>query len=275
MPNITSVNRENGYAHYLYGLYAPVLMNTIKTLEGEKVNPRIRKHPLRYLAAVDIGMTNLLKADIAYNKELTKNPLHDYWKVDIWREWLYDLPELADYVDLTLFKDARKTLPAIGYSRNCKLFEYTLEYAIKEFRRQQWLSSSMFWQSVESYAIFQNKYLFNDYVHGANVGSLPYREVKGIVKSVIAWLAQNHNKEGFSESQSRVGTLGGIASGRVRLIKADKRNSEIIEYKELYPGTPNRELAEMWNVSKSTVDHIRTEYGLSLYDLINIGSPKK
>jgi hypothetical protein len=268
MPNIVAVNPENGHGHYFYGLEKEVLMNTLKTKKGDIVNPRIRKHPIRYLAAVDIGMTKLLKADFSYNKIMSKNPLHMYWKVETWRDYLYDLPELADYVDLTLFNDARKVLPAIGYGRNCILFDMVLKFAIKEFRKSGWLNNSMYWQSVESYALFQNGVLFKDYVYGANVGPLIYREVINIVKSVIAWVTQNHTKEGFSQWQSHRGKLSGIA----RAEKMIDRNAEIIEYKELYPDTPNRELAEMWNVSKSTVDHIRTEYGLSLYDLINIGS---
>jgi hypothetical protein len=268
LPNISAVNPENNHAHWFYGLENPVLMDTLKTKTGNICNPRIRKHPLRYLAAVDIGMTIKLQADPAYHKEMSKNPLHDYWQVDIWRDYLWDLPELADYVDLTLFKDTRKTIPAIGHGRNCILFDLTLKYAIKEYRKSGWLSNSMFWQSVESYAIYENKTRFNDYQFNGNYGCLTYREVLNIVKSVIAWITQNHTKEGFSLRQSNRGKLSGIA----RLNKANERNAEIIEYKELYPNLPNRELAEMWNVSKSTVDHIRTEYGLSLYDLVNIGN---
>ena len=247
-------------------------MDKIKTKNGNVVNPRIRKHPLRYLAAVDVGMTKLLQADPAYNKEMSKNPLHNYWKTEIWRDFLYDLPELADYVDLTLFNDARKTIPAIGYGRNCILFDLLLNYAIKEYRKGGWLNNSMYWQAVESYALYKNKELFHDYKFGGNYGCLGYREVHNIVKSVTAWVAQNHTKEGFSEWQSRVGKLGGIKSGQTRLIKANERNNEIIEYKESYPDTPNRILAEMWGVSKTTVDHLRTEYGLSLYELVNIGN---
>jgi len=268
MPNISAVNPENNHAHWFYGLENPVLMDSIKTKTGNICNPRIKKHPLRYLAAVDIGMTIKLNADPAYNKEMSKNPLHKYWKVDIWREHLYDLPELADYVDLSLFKDARKTIPAIGLGRNCILFDLTLNYAIKEFRKAGWLNSSMYWKAVESYAEYQNRELFKNYVCGGNFGSLGYREVHGIVKSVIAWVSQNHTKEGFSQWQSYRGKL----SGEARAKKMTERNAEIIEYKLLYPYIPNRELAEMWKVSKSTVDHLRNEYGLSLYDLVNIES---
>ena len=268
MPNITAVNPENGHAHYFYGLEREVLMNTLKTKTGNIVNPRIRKHPLRYMAAVDIGLTKLLQADPAYNKIMSKNPLHNYWKVDIWRDYLYDLPELADYVDLTLFKDARKVLPAIGYGRNCILFDLVLNYAIKEYRKSGWLNNAMYWQAVESYAIYQNKFLFKDYVHGANIGCLEYREVINIVKSATAWVAQNHTKEGFSRVQSERGKLSGIA----RAYKANGQKAEIIEYKQLYPHIPNWQLAEMWGISKSTVDHIRTEYGLSLFDLVNIAA---
>lgn len=271
MPNISAVNPENNHAHWFYGLENPVLMDSLKTKTGNIVNPRIRKHPLRYLAAVDIGMTKLLEADPAYNKIMSKNPLHKYWEVDTWRDYLYDLPELADYVDLTLFKDARKILPSIGYGRNCILFDLTLNFAIKEFRKGGWLNNSMYWQSVESYALSQNKYLFKDYVHGANVGSLNYREVINIVKSVIAWVTQNHTKEGFSKWQSNRGILSGIARAK----KAYERNAEIIEYKELYPDTPNRILADMWGISKSTVDHLRTEYGMSLNELVMLGFENK
>ena len=280
VPNITATNPENGHAHYFYGLEREVLINSIKTKDGEIVNPRIRKLPMRFMAAVDIGMTYTLQADTAYNKIMTKNPLHPDWKVDIWRDYLYDLPELAEYVDLTLLKDARKTLPAIGYGRNCLLFDLTLRFAIKEFRKSGWLNNSMYWQSVEGYALFQNKTMFKDYAYGPNVGALDYREVMNIVKSACSWVAQNHTKEGFSEwhaAKGRKGGLkanhspGGLASSQLRRDRALERNAEIIEYKELYPDTPYKELAEMWDVSLATVQHLRTEYGLSLNELIKIG----
>ena len=276
VPNIVAVNPDNGHAHYFYGLENGVLLNTIKTKNGNVVNPRIRKHPLQFLAAIDIGMTYKLEADPSYNKVMSKNPHCDHWKVSIWRDWLYDLPELADSVDLGILKDARRILPSVGYGRNCLLFDLTLCHAIKEFRKGGWLNNQMYWQSVESYALFQNKTMFKNYAYGPNVGILDYREVMNIVKSACAWVAQNHTKEGFSEIQAARGrkanhSPGGLASSQLRRNRALERNAEIIEYKELYPDTPYKELAEMWDVSLATVQHLRTEYGLSLNELIKIG----
>ena len=61
---------------------------------------------LRYFAAVYDAMAVALKADLNYSGLLTKNPTHEKWRTEWVYNALYELSELAEYVDLT---QAQKT----------------------------------------------------------------------------------------------------------------------------------------------------------------------
>jgi len=56
-PSWAAVNRENGHAHLVWGLSAPVLVDS----------PDMRQAPLRYLCAVEAAFREDLRADHGYS----------------------------------------------------------------------------------------------------------------------------------------------------------------------------------------------------------------
>ena len=68
-PNWIAEDRQNGRAHLGYELAAPVAKSDAA-----------RVGPLRYLAAVERGMTRRLEADPGYAGFVTKNPLSQHWR---------------------------------------------------------------------------------------------------------------------------------------------------------------------------------------------------
>lgn len=235
-PNITAMNNENGHAHLFYGLENPVLT--------AEYNPKVHKSPIRFAASVDVAMTKLLEADPGYSKLISKNPVHNYWNVNVWQNWLYDLPGLAEYLDLQPYNDKRVDLEPLGLGRNCTLFKYTAKYAYKAYRKGGFLNNDFFWYDVENYAKGYNLQF---------TPPLPLREVNSIVRSVIKWTASRHTQSAFQEIQRRRGILSGIS----RRAKADARNERIIEYLELCPWVTYMELSKVFEVSLDTVKQLR------------------
>jgi hypothetical protein len=70
-PSWATINRSNGHAHLVYGLRAPVLVESIDA----------RQAPIRYLNAVEAAFRAALKADSGYSGLITKNPAHPLWKL--------------------------------------------------------------------------------------------------------------------------------------------------------------------------------------------------
>ncbi|MCL1958815.1 MAG: replication initiation protein [Spirochaetes bacterium] len=242
-PTIIAMNPENGHAHLFYGLQNPVLT--------AEYNPKVHKSPIRYAASIDVAMTKKLEADPCYSKLISKNPIHNYWKVSIWQNELYDLPGLASHLDLEPYTDKRIDLEPLGLGRNCTLFKYTAKYAYKSYRKGGFLNNEFYWFDVENYA---KNYNMNF------TPPLPLREVYSIVRSVIKWTAAKHTQNGFTEIQRRRGLLSGIS----RKAKAGERRERIIEYIALCPWVSNVELANIFEVSISTINHLNLKKGCVL-----------
>ncbi|WP_205904176.1 replication initiation protein, partial [Pseudomonas viridiflava] len=82
-------NQDNGHAHALYGLATAV-----------RTPPDARIAPLRYAAAVENALSDLLGADKGYAGLSVKGPLHKHWQVHQGHDEPYELGERADYLDL-------------------------------------------------------------------------------------------------------------------------------------------------------------------------------
>lgn len=186
-PTISISNPENGRAHLYYGLKAPVCRSAAA-----------RSDPLRYLAAVEVAYADELGADLGYVGLLAKNPLHPHWRT-MWHPRLYELEELAEYVDL---KKRRPGVPDVaGLGRNCTLFERLREWAylaVLEHKRNG--SSEDQWHA-----------LVREQAERLNVFGMPLTnsEVKCIAKSVARWTWREFSLDRFSEIQRARGKLGG------------------------------------------------------------------
>ena len=113
-PNIIVRNPANGHAHVLYGIAAGVA----------KTNAA-RAAPLRLLSAINESYRHALGADTSFAELLCQNPMSSHWNVTTPRLDLYDLHELAEWVDLDASDKRVRTTPKrlqVGLGRNCNLF---------------------------------------------------------------------------------------------------------------------------------------------------------
>lgn len=134
MPAWAAVNRQNKHAHLAYALSAPVLTADYGG----------RQAALRYLAAVEAAYRARLNGDDGFSGLITKNPIHPHWELlqgvpDAVRG--YDLPYLAEFVDLAKFKPyvGRTNLEAVGLGRNCTVFNVVSRWAYRnvlEYKKQ-------------------------------------------------------------------------------------------------------------------------------------------
>ena len=99
-----------------------------------------RQAALRYLAAVEAAYRAKLNADDGFSGLITKNPVHPHWELlsgvpEAIRG--YDLPFLADFVDLDKFKPyvGRSNVEAVGLGRNCTVFNIVSRWAYQTFCR--------------------------------------------------------------------------------------------------------------------------------------------
>jgi hypothetical protein len=174
-PNLTVKNQANGHAHALYGLATAV-----------RTAPRAKDAPLRYAAAVEYALCELLGADKGYAGLIVKNPLHKHWQVHEWHDQPYELGELADYLDL---KNCRKpkVVADYGLGRNCTLFDELRKWAYKAQRQgwpdyRQWLDACL------------------TRAQGINIGfsnPLPLSEIRATATSVAKWTHKRMSQSDF------------------------------------------------------------------------------
>ena len=126
MPAWATINRENRHAHLAYALAAPVLTADFGG----------RQAALRYLAAIEAAYRAKLGGDDGFASLITKNPVHPHWELlqgvpEAVRG--YDLPYLADFIDLQRFKPyvGRTNPEAVGLGRNCTVFNVVSRWAYK------------------------------------------------------------------------------------------------------------------------------------------------
>lgn len=190
-PTLTVVNPENAHAHLFYGLTTPVAMSDAA-----------RDAPIRYAAAIQQAFHAKLQADSGYAGVIGKNPFHHNW-IALWVQRLYELGELAEYVDLPKGRVPRETL---GLGRNCTLFDELRAWSyqwVREYKRNA--ATAEHWQRA---VLGQAERL--------NAFSLPlsFSEVKAVSKSVARWAWRQFSDEKFSAIQSARGKRGGRPATR-------------------------------------------------------------
>jgi hypothetical protein len=211
-PAWAAVNKINAHAHLVWGLSAPVLVDS----------PNMRQAPLRYLCAVEAAFRAKLEADSGYSGLITKNPMHPLWRVLKGPQRGYELGELAEYVDLPRYAPRRKP-EQIGLGRNVTLFDWLRQYAYRQIRHYKGdVRNFVVWQAhLNAKALERN---------GDFMQPLMGNEVWHICKSVAKWTWRRFDLEAsdarFSALQAARGRQGGVASGAARLAAGeDKRAS--------------------------------------------------
>lgn len=214
-PTWTAQNPANGHAHVAWGLEVPVHING-------------RQEPVRYAAAIEAAFCEALRADPFYGGLISKNPLHESWRVTWGPAQLYGLEDLAEWVDL---KAPRKRRAPSGLGRNVELFDALRTWAYRAVRGY-WRPDG--WNAWHEAVLARAERL--------NVFEvpLPYSEVKATAKSVARWTWRKLTPGGFRDSQARRGSRKG----------ADKRQ---IGRALLAEGWTARAIADALSVDCSTV----------------------
>lgn len=200
-PTWTAINRANGHAHSAWGLEAPVLVDGLGA----------RDAPMRYLCAIESMMSERLRADVGFNRLLTKNPVHPLWLTLRGPRLAYSLGEFAEYLPgLEKYRPKRRAPDQIGLGRNVGLFDRLRVWAYRAIRRH-WGGGLQAWNAwlseCNSKALVYN---------GDFLQPLGGREVWHIARSVAKWTWKHTTAEGFSAWQSAQGQKGGKASGEAR-----------------------------------------------------------
>lgn len=216
-PNLTVKNQSNGHAHALYALSTAV-----------RTAPDGRIGPLRYAAAVENALCEVLNADRGYAGLIVKNPLHQHWQVQEWNDRAYELGELADYLDLKTSKKP-KIVDDYGLGRNCTLFEELRRWSYRAIRQgwpayKQWLDACL------------------TRAQGINLGfsnPLPLSEVRATATSVAKWTHKRITEGDFeyyvasthtSEIQAYRGRLKGKSTREqgIELLASGKSIQEVM-----------------------------------------------
>jgi len=233
-PAWASVSRENGHAHLVWGLAAPVLTDS----------DDMRQAPMRYLCAVEAAFREKLQADPGYAGLITKNPAHPLWRVLRGPQRGYELGELAEYVDLSKYAPKRGKVEEIGLGRNVTLFDWLRQYAYRHIRHYKGdVRNFVLWQSHLNSAALERNGDFQQPMDGT--------EVWHIARSVSKWTWRRFDLAAsdarFSALQAYRGRQGGLAKGAAN---EDKRSSARLMRAS---GMSLRDIAGQLGVPKSTV----------------------
>ena len=251
-PNIVSENKKNLHAHLFYNLEVPVRMDI--------ENGNIRSNPYRYLGSVECGLLNKLDADFNYTGLISKNPLHSKWNTRVYQNESYHLDDLAGYIDLSAFKDARKRLPEYQTSRNCTIFEKTRLWAYRSIQRHSWPTYNTWELYVQDRADKYNNE-FNK--------PLPYGELHCIVKSISKWTWMNidHSAGAFDRyvkvtHTPEIQRARNLKSQASRKKKSKKTQDAIINAYNENPDATQTEIAMRCGVSQFSVSRVSTKIDL-------------
>lgn len=228
-PNLTVMNQSNAHAHALYALETPV-----RTAPDGKIAP------LRYAAAVENALCELLGADRGYAGLIVKNPLHKHWQVAEWHHLPYELGELADYLDLKTPKK-RKVIEDYGLGRNCTLFEELRKWAYRA-KRQGWPDYRQWLDACLTRAQMINLQFTNP---------LALSEVRATATSVAKWTSKR------------------ITEGDFEHYVASTHTPEIQAYRGKLKGKATREQGIELLLAGRTIDEVMAITGASQKTVYN------
>ncbi len=171
-PNLITATPSTGRSHMLYAI------------ESVCTSDAARMKPLAYAAAIQQAYTEVLCSDIGYSGFITKNPLHIEWSVTQLHDYVYNLGELAEYVELPSTRWTRKRAAnedQFGLRRNVSMFNRLRYWAydwLGYYRDEKGIGYNEWMEIVrrqaEDFNVFPKPL-------GAN-------EIKDIAKSVGKWV---------------------------------------------------------------------------------------
>lgn len=199
-PTWAAVNRENGHAHLVYGLSAPVLLT-----DGSQY---ARQGPVRKLEAVESAIRAKLEADPGFAGLITKNPAHPLWRVLRGPRIGYELDELEEWIpDLERYTHKRGKAATgevrVGVGRNVELFDRLRFWAYVEIRA--WLDASGLQAWNEWHAHMQARAALINIERFGN-RALDPREAWHVGRSVAKWVWRN-GRDAVQRSNERFSAL--------------------------------------------------------------------
>jgi len=233
-PNIIVYNKDNNKAHYYFKISA-VHNNGFSSYKA-----------IEYLRAVIYGLNVLLGGDIAFNQQLSKNPLaKDHWRVLEVHNREYELSELAEYCELVpryqikAIEDIKDRADIIG--RNQTIFDTTRVEVYKMDNPTE--------AKIRALAESFNNTLANP---------LPTNEIKSMAKSIAKYMSKPRSKEQkqkFIEKQKERNKK----SQAVRQEKAQaKKDKAFILFAN--PKLKLQEIANKLEISLRAVKGYKAEY---------------
>lgn len=182
-PNLIVRNRQNGHSHYYYAI--PPVCTT------EAARPK----PIAYMKAVYEAFATKLEADMNFHSgPVAKTPGHRWWDTQELHSHVYELGELADYVDLAAPTPWRKSanLDDASHSRHCLMFEQLRHYAYSIVNRERSQGGfDSFTRLLEAYA-----YNHNSFGKFGFTENLPLSSLRATVKSVARWTWERYTGSG-------------------------------------------------------------------------------
>jgi len=232
-PSWAAANRANAHAHLVWGLVAPVLVDS----------PDLRQGPLRYLCAVEAAFRERLQADQGYSGLITKNPSHPLWRTLRGPQMAYELGDLAEWVELPKFLPKRRP-EEIGLGRNVTVFDWLRRYAYRHIRHYKGdVRNFVRWQNhLNGKALERNGDLQNP---------MDGREVWHIAKSVAKWTWRSFDIEASDARFSALQSYRGKKAMVKRWGDSEKKQASARIMRA--QGHSVREIALVLNVGKSTV----------------------
>jgi hypothetical protein len=212
---------------------------------------------MRYLAAIESAMREVLRADAGYSGLITKNPKHPDWKLYRGPRLGYELSELAEaleWIGVDIRKHRPNTAKAAeqaGLGRNCSLFDRLRHWAyvaVRAYRAERKAGQIEAW---------------NRWMSACNTRALEYngdfrypldgREVWWVARSVAKWVWQRDAQAEleFLARQATKGRKGGVVSGLSRAARSEDKRAEARRMREL--GMTQREIAVALGVTQQTI----------------------
>lgn len=230
-PNLAVRNPENGHAHLIYLLEAPVAVSDVARIK-----------PVVFMAAIQEGLRRDLEADRGYSGLIVKNPFHKHWITQEWRSEPYSLEDLACLVNLPTPAEMRRRAKQVDYAglgRNCTVFEIVRQQsyrAVRDYWRPD--GERLFYRAVLELVMQSNE---------LDIGNpMQLGECKAIAKSVSRWTWSRFSPQEFREIQAARGQLKGAAKREASMEEARRLASE---------GKSQRAIAEAVGVSQKTVSN--------------------
>lgn len=176
MPNVVAYNKygedhDCAHSHLFFALKHPVCRSDAA-----------RTKPLKYLASIEHGLKTAFESDLNYSGLISKNFLHEDYRVQFLNPDLWELGEFKDWIDIP--KKIPSQSESSGLGRNCDIFDRTRKIAYSEFHKYQ--NQSSFEKAVLGWCEEAN----SDYQE-----PLTINELKCIARSISKFCFKNMNKD--------------------------------------------------------------------------------